>query len=86
MSDLDSILDQLADKIAAKLSDLAPAAKALPPGNKLSTLELASRLGVHEETCRRWVKQGCPAETLPGGRKRFDLTAVTLWLKSRRAA
>lgn len=54
----------------------------------LTTQELASRFGVHEHTVRRWVAKGCPHEALPGEatRFRFDLGAVTGWLKTRRAA
>lgn len=87
MPDLDDILDQLADKIASRLVDFRPPAKASET-RLLTTQELASRLGVHEHTVRRWVAKGCPHEALPGeaSRFRFEATAVTGWLKSRRVA
>jgi excisionase family DNA binding protein len=86
--DFDDILDQLADKIAAKLVDFRPPAKAVETTRLLNTQELASRFGVHEHTVRRWVAKGCPHEALPGEatRFRFQLSAVSEWLKSRRAA
>ncbi len=88
MSDLlDDLLGQLADRIASKLADFRPPVKA-EPSRMLTSQELAARLSVHEHTVRRWVKIGCPHDALPGQatRFRFDLAAVTAWLKARRAA
>lgn len=90
MSDdlLDDLLEKLAERIASRLVDFRPLAKASAESRLLTSQELAARLSVHEHTVRRWVKLGCPHEALPGRgtRFRFDLAAVTAWLRARRSA
>ncbi|MEU5908905.1 MULTISPECIES: helix-turn-helix domain-containing protein [Actinomycetes] len=47
----------------------------------LATEELRAHFGVSRWTVNAWVKdKGCPVVRLPGGNRRFNLTAVEAWL------
>ena len=76
--DLDSILDQLGVKIASKLADLSPPAKAAEPA-RLTTIQLARAINAHPQTVRGWVRRGCPCLRV-GRSPRFSLAEVETWL------
>ena len=84
MSDLDDVLDQLGDKIAAKLRDLAPVEVA-QPAVRLSTFGLAKAINAHPQTIRGWVRRGCPCLRV-GRYQRFLLAEVEEWLRGQKGA
>lgn len=51
----------------------------------LTPAELAAHCRVSERTVARMVGEGCPS-MLIGKRRRFDLAAVTEWMRERGAA
>lgn len=58
--------------------------------NLLTTRQVASMLGVHADTVRRyWKQEGLPMVRLPGSEKkaglvRFDRAAVEAWIVARK--
>ena len=51
-------------------------------GKKLRTSQAAKRIGVHEDTVRRWVRQGqLPAYYTLGGHVRIDTDDLELVFK-----
>lgn len=75
-------LDQLVDRIAAKLVDLAPPPSTSP--NLLKGDQLCARLNISQSTLTRWRRSGMPAQPM-GRNYRYDLAAVVEWLKGRAA-
>ncbi|MEI9950820.1 MAG: helix-turn-helix domain-containing protein [Pseudomonadota bacterium] len=75
----DQFVDQLMDRLAARLTEFVPTTK-----NLLTSDQLASRLSLSQKTIRRYRALGMPC--VPVGRCfRYDLAQVLVWLRGRAA-
>lgn len=86
MGDLDSILDALVDRVAARVVSLLSeqgATPAVPAAEPLLTRDQAcTLLGVSGTTCDRLVAEGMPARYV-GNSRRFLRSEILAWIATR---
>lgn len=50
----------------------------------LTVNQLAKHYIVDRTTIYRWIKEGMPFQTTPGGAKRFTLESIEIWLSEKK--